>query len=104
MRRADPEIVTISLFNDEIHVGHDPLEIISEIGSRGINLSKDRVTPEIVERCHRHGFPVGVYTVNREAEMRRLIEMGVDSIFTDHPDRLIEVLRSAGPAVASGSD
>ncbi len=43
------------------------------------------VTPELVERAHRKGHPVFVYTVNRSDAMKRLFEMGVDGIFTDDP-------------------
>jgi glycerophosphoryl diester phosphodiesterase len=92
IKAIDPAIVTMSLFNDELHAGRDPLEIVQEAGSRGLNISNDWVTPALVERCHRHGIPVGVYTVNSRRRMRRLIDMGVHSIFTDRPDRLLEVL------------
>jgi glycerophosphoryl diester phosphodiesterase len=92
IRGVDPAVVTVSLFNKELHTGRDPLEIVTEVGSRGLNISHKRVTPELIERCHRHGIPVGVYTVNDQPDMRRMIDMGVHSIFTDHPDRLLEVL------------
>jgi glycerophosphoryl diester phosphodiesterase len=98
MTLAHPEIVTVSLHDRATHAGRDPLEVVREAGSRGLNLSRKDVTPELVERCHRHGLPVGVYTVNSEREMRRLIRMGVDSLFTDRPDRLREVLRTLVPA------
>jgi len=32
-----------------------------------------------------------VYTVNDEADMRRMIAMGVDGMFTDHPDVLLRL-------------
>ncbi|MGD8441043.1 MAG: glycerophosphodiester phosphodiesterase family protein, partial [Holophagae bacterium] len=50
-------------------------------------------------RCHSHGLPVGVYTVNRTRPMRRLLRLGVHAIFTDRPDRLRDVLISA-PSVS----
>lgn len=34
------------------------------------------------------GLPVVVWTINDPADMARLIEMGVDGIITDYPDRL----------------
>jgi len=94
MKIVDPDIVTVSLFNADLHKGRDPLEIIQEVGSRGLNLARHEVTAEIIERCHRHGFPVGVYTVNRKQGMRRVMRLKADAVFTDHPDRLIEVQRS----------
>lgn len=43
------------------------------------------VTPELVQRVHRQGKKIFVYTVNREEDMRRLFEWDVDGIFTDDP-------------------
>lgn len=106
MKTTEPAIVTACLFNDELHAGRDPLEILQETGARGFNLSARQVTPDIVERCHRHGVPVAVYTVNRRRQMRRLVAMGVDAIFTDHPERLVAVRseeRRAGAVAGSAS-
>lgn len=96
----DPTVVTASLFNAELHDGRDPLEIVQEVGSRGFNISAKRLTADIVERCHRHGIPVAVYTVNDAAEMRRLRAMGVDAFFSDHPDLLIRALAEEPRPVA----
>ncbi len=43
------------------------------------------VSPRLVERMHRRRRKVQVYTVNQPEDMRRLIQMGVDGIFTDDP-------------------
>ncbi len=32
------------------------------------------------------------WTVNDEAEMKRLIDLGVDGLITDHPEMLAKVL------------
>lgn len=45
-----------------------------------------------VSQVQNHGVRVDVWTVNEEAEMRRLIELGVDGIMTDRPDRLFQVI------------
>lgn len=50
------------------------------------------VTPALVEREHRRGMRVNVWTCNDPAAMRRLVAMGVDSIMTDRPDLLKRVL------------
>ena len=92
MKTTDPTVVTATLFNKELHTGRDPLEIVLEVGSRGFNISSKRVTPEMIDRCHRHGIPVAVYTVNEASDMLRLMEMGVDAVFSDHPDRMLEVV------------
>lgn len=50
------------------------------------------VTPGLVETAHRHGKQVHVWTIDEAAEMERLIDLGVDGIFTDRPDVLRDVL------------
>jgi len=104
MKITDPAVITATLFNKELHTGRDPLEIIMEVGSRGFNISGKRLTVEMVERCHRNEIPVAVYTVNDAAEMRRLMELGVDAVFTDHPDLMLEVVAEGVANQAAGSD
>jgi glycerophosphoryl diester phosphodiesterase len=50
------------------------------------------VTPRFVREAHRLSIPVQVWTVNREDDMRRLLDLGVDGIQTDRPDLLAGVL------------
>jgi glycerophosphoryl diester phosphodiesterase len=50
------------------------------------------VTPELVTRVQALGMQVIPWTVNDEARMRELIDMGVDGIITDYPDVLLRVL------------
>ncbi len=44
-----------------------------------------------VARARKHGLPVRVWTVDDEADMRRLIALGVDAIITNVPDRLAAI-------------
>ena len=45
-----------------------------------------------VREAHAHNVAIHVWTVDDEADMRRLLEWGVDGIITDRPDRLARVL------------
>lgn len=54
----------------------------------GITLVDQSSVTQLQDR----GVRVDVWTVNDEAEMRRLIELGVDGIMTDRPDRLFKVI------------
>ena len=42
----------------------------------------------LVNDAHRHNMSVIFWTVDDEADMRKLIKLGVDGIITDRPDRL----------------
>lgn len=56
---------------------------------RGIPL----VTRRFVEAAHARGVRVDAWTINGADEMRRLLELGVDAIVTDWPEKLTDVLR-----------
>jgi glycerophosphoryl diester phosphodiesterase len=50
------------------------------------------VTPHFVEKSHQHRVEVHVWTINEREKMQRLIDLGVDGIMTDYPDRLLKLL------------
>ncbi len=56
------------------------------------------VTSRLVGAAHRRGLAVHVWTVDEEAEMQRLVELGVDGIMSDRPDRLVRVVGGRAPA------
>jgi glycerophosphoryl diester phosphodiesterase len=51
------------------------------------------VTREFVSAAHRRGVHVHVWTIDDAAQMRELIELGVDGIMTDEPARLAALAR-----------
>ena len=51
----------------------------------------DVVTERFVRVAHSHNIQVHAWTINETAEMERLIELGVDGIITDRPDRLLDL-------------
>ena len=54
---------------------------------------REVVTGRFVEAAHGVGARVDVWTVDEPAEMRRLLDLGVDVIMTNRPEALAEVLR-----------
>ncbi|MGN6218919.1 MAG: glycerophosphodiester phosphodiesterase family protein [Microbacterium sp.] len=50
------------------------------------------VTPRLLAAAHRHEVEVHVWTVNEPADMRRLVELGVDGIVTDRADIALDLL------------
>jgi glycerophosphoryl diester phosphodiesterase len=55
------------------------------------------VDVRIVEEAHAAGLDVWVWTVNEPGEMRRLIALGVDAIFSDWPERFAGLERVSEP-------
>ncbi|MGH6715475.1 MAG: glycerophosphodiester phosphodiesterase [Bradyrhizobium sp.] len=54
------------------------------------------VDPALISESHRLGLPVIVWTVDKPADMARLIDMGVDGIISDRPDLLRKVAVGKG--------
>ena len=57
-----------------------------------LNVNYRYVTEELVRRARLRALPVWTWTVDDEKDMRRLIKMGVDAIYTNYPERLLNVL------------
>jgi glycerophosphoryl diester phosphodiesterase len=51
------------------------------------------VSPRFVEGAHRAGLGVQVWTVDTEADARRLMSWGVDALITDRPDLIVPFVR-----------
>jgi glycerophosphoryl diester phosphodiesterase len=52
---------------------------------QSLNPALEDVDRRLVERTHRRGCRLLVYTVNQSEDMRHLFNIGVDGIFTDDP-------------------
>jgi glycerophosphoryl diester phosphodiesterase len=43
--------------------------------------------------AHERGLAVQPWIINEEADLKRILALGVDGINTDNPDRLLELMR-----------
>jgi glycerophosphoryl diester phosphodiesterase len=50
------------------------------------------LTPRFVDAAHHRNLEVHAWTINEAEDMQRLIDLGVDGIITDYPDRLLTLL------------
>ena len=69
-----------------LRIGADALQVPPRQGRLTV------VNRRFVAAAHKVGKQIHVWTVNQQAEMRRLLTLGVDGIVTDRPDLLNEVL------------
>ncbi len=52
------------------------------------NANVDLIDVPQIEKAHRHGCRINLYTVNRLREMHRYLSLGIDKIITDYPQLL----------------
>jgi glycerophosphoryl diester phosphodiesterase len=52
------------------------------------------VTKRFVEAAHARNLKVHVWTVNGVDSMKTLLQLGVDGIMTDYPQRLLEIMKN----------
>ncbi len=70
----------------------------------GIGPSKDDVDADLVEAAHASCLDIHPYTVNEKAEMKSLIALGVDGMFTNFPNRLEAILGKEAAGGKSGAE
>lgn len=96
----DPVLARLRALSGEARIGlllsrklpHRALERAAALGAEAINPEAVVATPELVAKAHAAGLDVHVFTVDAEPELRRFLAIGVDGIFTNHPDRLRRML------------
>ncbi len=90
VRRIEPVLVLGYLFNTR---SPDVVARAVDAGARTVLPRADRVTPELIAQAKRNDLKVVTWTVNDPLEMKSLMNMGVDGIMTDYPDRLAALVR-----------
>ena len=96
-RQACPEVATsMSAREARIFVGMAKIGLASAYSPDAMALqvperfgSIEVLTHGLVQAARGRNLRVHAWTINDEAAMRRLIELGVDGIMTDRPDRLL---------------
>jgi len=72
------------------------IDSASRAGAGEVALHYGLATRRTVETLHESGITVSAWTANSKLVMRRLAACGVDSVMTNFPNRLINVLQSQG--------
>lgn len=80
------------------HGGSVP-RLVKAAGCAEWSANSDSLTAERVAEAKSLGLKVLAWTVNEPAEMRRMIELGVDGLITDYPDRARKLLAERGISV-----
>jgi glycerophosphoryl diester phosphodiesterase len=73
-----------------------PFQRVNAVGAEALNPWRGLVDAEIVALAHSEGLAVYPYTVNEVDDMRRMLDLGVDGMFTNFPDQLRALLGREG--------
>jgi len=104
-----PSLATMKALEPGIRTGllaggrqapQDPVALVRQYHADYYSPSFRHLTAEVVAALHQAGIPIVPWTVNEEAEMRRLIGLGIgsfagDGIVTDYPDRLLNLRKAS---------
>lgn len=93
--RLDPHLPTTWLVSEVPEQGSDYSVLLRQaLAARvsALGVSHKNATPDLLRQAHECGFPVFVWTVNDEADVKRLASMGVDAIISDRPDQALKWL------------
>ncbi len=54
---------------------------------------QDMLDRELVDEAHNLGMMVGTWVINDEVDLQKVLELGVDMVASDYPDKIIRALR-----------
>jgi len=92
VKRLSPQITVFWDRGADTNIDED-IGIAKQNGFESLVLYHSAVTPEIVQKVKSAGLEVGAWTVNDRAKMEVLFRMGVQRLYTDHPQLLLAVKR-----------
>jgi glycerophosphoryl diester phosphodiesterase len=95
VRMLAPDIPTVLLLDRLLPHRRDAM-LPTGVSIAGPGLRVLQTDPKFVERAHKRGHPVYVWTVNDPADVQFVRSAGVDTIITDHP-RQVRALLDAEP-------
>ncbi|WP_108668968.1 glycerophosphodiester phosphodiesterase [Peribacillus acanthi] len=88
IKQLDPEIQTAILF---VEILVEPWKYAASIGASALHVYIPIAYTEMSREAERNNYPVRVWTVNDEVEMKKLIEMNIDTIMTDFPQKAMQI-------------
>ena len=94
LRERHSDMVT-ALLSDREHFVERDIITARKVGASALHVPTRLVTKQLIDRAREQNLITAVHTVNEPPDMRRIIAMGFDGIFTDYPDRLRHLIQDA---------
>jgi len=100
LRYLAPDLRSVMLF-ERVPLRFRDGSLPEGVAVAGPSIEIVRSHPRYVERAHRHGHPVHVWTVDAADDIALCRDLGVEAIITNRPGRVLRALgREAGPPPA----
>jgi glycerophosphoryl diester phosphodiesterase len=94
MRRVEPRIPAGLLISGESMAKWPVMkELAVTLGLQAVSVFCESIDEATLRDCQRSGLALYSWTADSEREIARLIELGVDGVCTNFPDRAISLLR-----------
>lgn len=90
----DPEIKLGALYNEP---PFDLAEFTALPGAYSAHFSKTHIDRNIVDEAHFRRLKIFAYTVNNPEDIKRTIQLGVDGVFTNYPERIVSRYQQINP-------
>jgi glycerophosphoryl diester phosphodiesterase len=100
----DPVLARLRALSPEARVAllisrkfpHRAVERAKALDAEALNPEDSVVTAELVREAHGEGLAVYVFTVDEPVALQRFLDLGVDGIFTNFPERLRAIVDAGG--------
>lgn len=88
IRDIDPSVETAILYMEGLF---EPWKYAKAIGASGLHCYWQAAVPEMIEGAKKAGIAIRPFTVNKKAQLQKLIEEDCTGIFTDFPERALRI-------------
>lgn len=89
VKKQDPDIKTALIANVDTAASYSQLMYINAVSMNYLFVNRS-----VVDSAHQNGKQIFVWTVDRKDSMQDMIDLGVDNIITNVPDKALETVYS----------
>jgi glycerophosphoryl diester phosphodiesterase len=96
LNRHDPELRLAFLYDDKPEKyppNFDPIALARSLNAAALHPPFKIIDEGLVSRTHANNLAINTWTVNEIPDLQRMIELRVDMVITNYPDRLAGLLR-----------
>lgn len=96
LNRHDPELRLAFLYDAKTLKNApdlDPVALAKSLNAVALHPPFEIIDEALVSQTRANNLAINTWTVNEIPDLQRMIELGVDMVITNYPDRLVKLLR-----------